>query len=552
MPPMPGVHRLLRLAVAGGGASLLSCLPATEQPPFVDVSAEVGLKFVHDNGMSGERYFSEHTGSGAALFDYDNDGDLDLYLVQGGGLGPESSAQQRPSDALWRNEVLAGNAGFKMVERTAVSGIASREYGMGVAAGDVNGDGYPDLYVTNFGPNSLWTNRGDGTFINATTPTLSEPRWSTSATFLDYDLDGDLDLFAANYVEYRVAQHRPCLNASGAVEYCGPASFPGETDRLWRNLGDGTFEDVSGVSGIADRAANGLGVISADFDGDGWPDIYVANDLMPNHLWINQGDGTLREDALLAGCAVNESGAAEASMGLAVADFDRDGDEDLFMTHLDTETNTAFVNEGNGLFTDASNEWGLSSPSVGLTGFGTAAIDYDNDGWIDIIAANGAVKTIVEQRLAGDPLPLREPNLLLHNEQGAFRAVTHQAPTLEILDVSRGLATGDIDNDGDDDVLEMNNNGPARLLRNEVGQSSGWLGIAVQGHGTLGARLSVHAADSIQAKTVRSNASYCSSSDSRIRFGSVPPSATVDVALVDGRRRRLGGLPRDRYLLVPF
>ena len=554
---MLNLSRRLPLAPIFAILLLVACAPRAPEEIFVEINAEVGLDFVHDNGMTGERYFSEVVGPGGAFLDYDNDGDLDLFLVQGGPLGTPVTDGELPSDALWRNDSLPGAGRLRMVEVTAASGIDSTGYGMGVAVGDVNGDGWPDLYVTNFGPNRLWLNLGDGTFRDATTPTLSEPRWSMSATFLDYDRDGDLDLYVANYVEYRLAQHRPCLNAAGAVEYCGPASFPGESDRLWRNRGNGSFEDVSGISGIIDKPGSGLGVVTADFDDDGWPDIYVANDLMPNHLWMNQRDGTFLEDALLAGCAVNESGAPEASMGLAVADFDRDGDEDLFMTHLDTETNTAFVNQGNGLFVDGSNEWGLSAPSIGLTGFGTVAIDYDNDGWFDLVTANGAVKTLPDQRLAGDPLPLREPNLLLHNEQGSFRAVTEQAPALQVRNVSRGLAIGDVDNDGDDDLLVLNNNGPARLLRNEVGSTSPWLAVSIVGAGTLGAQVTVASGDTEQPllrqlKSVRPGASYCSASDARLRFGGVAAKNSIEIRLVDGRRLALRGAPRHRQLRFPF
>ncbi len=535
--------------------AVAGCRSREATPPLVDVTVESGLAFDHDNGMIGERYFSEVVGPGAALFDYDRDGDLDLYLVQGGPLAPEAHPGSRPSDSLLRNDHDASKTtGFRWVDITGSSGIDARGYGMGVAVGDVDGDGDADLYVTNFGSNQLWMNRGDGTFEDATTPTLAEPRWSTSATFLDYDLDGDLDLFGANYVEYRISQHRPCLNAAGAVEYCGPASYAPETDRLWRNRGDGTFEDVTGVSGIIDHPGSGLGVISADFNGDRRPDLYVANDLMPNFLWINQKDGTFREDALLAGCAVNESGAPEASMGLAVADFDRDGDEDVFMTHLDTETNTAYANDGSGLFEDASNEWGLSVPSLGLTGFGTAALDFDNDGWLDIIIANGAVKTIADQRVTGDPLPLREPNLLLHNEAGRFRAITDQVPALQVKDVSRGLTTGDIDNDGDDEVLILNNAGPANLLLNEVGQRAAWVGVdLLDSHGAamLGSRV-ILAGERPHSSTVRTGLSYCSATDPRVRLGGATSANTVELVPVRGLRRRLVGAPSGRYLRIPL
>jgi hypothetical protein len=534
-------------------SALIACAEPAAGPPFVDISDAVGLSFHHDNGMTGERYFSEVVGPGAALFDFDLDGDLDLYLVQGGSLDPGADPAADPSDVLLRND-RQDPGSLRWTDVTAASGIDARGYGMGVAVGDIEGDGDPDLYVTNFGRNQMWLNNGDGTFSDATTPSLAEPRWTTSATFLDYDLDGDLDLYAANYVEYRIAQHRPCLNAAGAVEYCGPSSFPPETDRLWRNLGDGTFEDVTGLSGVIDHPGSGLGVISADFNGDRWPDIYVGNDLMPNFLWINQGDGTFREDALLAGCAVNENGAPEASMGLAVADFDRDGDEDVFMTHLDTETNTAYANDGGGLFEDVSNEWSLSVPSLGLTGFGTAAIDFDNDGWLDLVVANGAVKTIPDQRMAGDPHPLREPNLLLHNEAGRFRAVTDQVPALLVPDVGRGLTTGDVDNDGDDDVVILNNAGPASLLRNEVGQRGTWLGVDLTnptGTAILGTRV-ILAGVPPQSSTVRTGLSYCSAADARVRLGGAAVANTIDIVPLRGPRRRLVGVPARRYLRIPL
>lgn len=529
-------------------AVIVGCAPEPPQPPFVATENEFAPGFTHDNGMTGERYFSEVVGGGGALFDFDNDGDLDVYLVQGGPLGAEARRGPLPSDILMRND---GGSGPAFVDVTTSAGLEATGYGMGVATGDIDGDGFVDLYVTNFGANQLLRNRGDGTFEDVTTPQLAEPRWTTSATFLDYDLDGDLDLFSANYTDYRIAQHRPCLDPTGSVEYCGPASFPPETDRLWRNAGDGTFEDVTGISGLIDTAGSGLGVVSADFNGDGWPDIYVANDLMPNFLWMNQGDGTFREDALLAGCAINESGAPEASMGLAVADFDRDGDEDLFMTHLDTETNTAYANEGNGLFVDVSNEWGLSIPSLGLTGFGTAAIDFDNDGWPDIVASNGAVKTIADQRRAGDPLPLRERDLLLHNEAGAFREVTDTVPELMVPDVGRGLATGDIDNDGDDDLLLLNNNGPAQLLENRIGQAGLWIGIDLAASG-LGTLATLESTAGRLHRSARSGQSYCSASDWRLRLGGADRTANR-ITLTSGRRptRRLEGVPSGHYLRLP-
>ncbi|MCP3963184.1 MAG: VCBS repeat-containing protein, partial [bacterium] len=397
-------------------AALLLATPAVAEPPiFTDVAAETGLDFVHFNGMSGEYYFPEMTGQGAALLDYDNDGDLDVYLVQGAILGPGKTMKDAlfphkgtgtPSDRLYRNDLRAGRLSFTDV--TAASGLAkiATGYGMGVAAGDFDGDGHVDLYVTNYGSNQLLRNRGDGTFEDVTKKAgVDDPAWSTSTTFFDFDRDGRLDLFVTNYVVFDVARNPECFATSSRRDYCGPAAFDGVADRLWRNRGDGTFEDVSTRARVAAVKAAGLGVVAADLDGDGWQDLYVANDGEANHLWLNQRDGTFRDEALLAGVAVNRQGEAEASMGVAAADFDADGDEDLFMTHLMGETNTLYVNDG-GLFEDRTLETNLAAGGVPFTSFGTSWLDVDNDGWLDLLIVSGAVRILEPLARAGDLFPL--------------------------------------------------------------------------------------------------------------------------------------------------
>ena len=302
---------------------------------------------------------------------------------------------------------------------------------MGVATGDFNNDGWIDLYLTNFGSNQMWRNNGDGTFTDVTEKTgTDDPRWSVSAAFLDFDRDGWLDLYVGNYVNFSFTNRKRCFAYTSAEDYCGPLSYDPVPERLFRNRRDGTFEDVSAKSHIALEADGALGVVCADFNGDGWIDIYVANDGRSNHLWINKHDGTFRNEALLAGCALNKEGHAESSMGVDAGDFDNDGDEDLFMTNLNGEKSTLMVNNGKGWFEDRSFEVGLAVPSKPYTGFGTAFFDYDNDGWLDLLTVNGEVRTIEALARIGDRYPLSQRKQLFHNlANGNFEQVAERRAT---------------------------------------------------------------------------------------------------------------------------
>ena len=295
---------------------------------------------------------------------------------------------------------------------------------MGVAVGDIDNDGWRDLYVTNFGSNVLYRNNGDGTFSDVTASAgVDDPRWSTSAAFLDYDRDGDLDLIVVNYVAFTVAGDKVCSDHAGARDYCPPGAYAPVPPRLFRNDGGGRFTDVSDASGVSRAYGAGLGVAVGDFDHDGWPDIYVANDAMANQLWINQRNGTFEDRGLLSGTAVNAGGRPEGSMGIALGDPDNDGDEDLFVTNIATETHAMYVNDGTANFEDARVRAGLAGPTAEMTGFGTNWLDYDNDGWLDLIVVNGAVNVI--ERLRGQPVPYRQHNLLFHNEgRGLFQDVS--------------------------------------------------------------------------------------------------------------------------------
>jgi enediyne biosynthesis protein E4 len=425
---------------------------------------------------------------------------------------------------------------------TETSGIDAQGYGMGAAVGDVDNDGWPDLYVTNFRDNQLWRNRGDGTFEDITEKAgVGDRRWSVPAVFWDYDRDGWLDLYVGNYVDFSVATHKRCTTELGTPNYCGPLAFEPQEDVLFHNRGDGTFEDVTGRAGLRGSEGGALGAMPADVDGNGWLDLYVANDGTPNALWMNQGDGTFRNEALLAGAAVNRDGQPEASMGLDAADVDGDGDEDFFMTHLRLETNTLYLNAGDGTFEDASVPSGLGASSLEATGFGTVFLDVDNDGILDLLVVNGAVKIIEELALAGDPFPLHEKNRLYRGLGGGrFEDVTALAGGAFLRsEVSRGAVVGDLDNDGDGDLLLTQNAGPARLLLNrqdESGEAHGWVGLRLlDGHGreALGAWVRLEVEGSSPAwRRARTAGSYASSNDSRLLFGLGKTEASAADVLV--------------------
>ncbi len=589
----PGDAAVLRSPVSGETPSTIAS-PAV----FVDRAGEAGLDFVQFNGMSGEFFMAEVTGSGGALLDVDNDGDLDVYLLQGTMLGAGKTladavfppAYPPPlTDRLYRND-LSADAALRFTDVTEQAGLVASYYGMGVAAGDFNGDGWTDLYVTNFGPNQLLRNDGpskdgDGqvTFTDVTGEAgVGDDRWSVPATFFDYDRDGHLDLFVGNYIASDLVERTICRDFTGGLDYCGPGAFPPEPDRLFHNRGDGTFEDLTEAAGITsgspgggqmERFGGALGVVAADFNGDHWPDLYVANDSQPNNLWLNRGDGTFADEALLAGCSVNANGKAEASMGVDAGDFDGDGDLDLFMAHLSSETNTLYLNDGQGIFDDSTIDAGLGPASRLFTSFGTTWIDYDNDGWLDLITVSGAVKKIEELARRGDPFPVHQRNQLFRNlglisapsarpgaRDGAgggirFEEVTADAgEVFELSEVSRGAIAGDVDNDGDADVLVVNNSGPVRLLINQVGDRRHWLGLRLLGAGgrrdMLGARVAVHRGGLPTLwRRVRTDGSYASASDPRVLFG-LGESTSIDSVHVDwpdGSVEQWSDLPIDRY-----
>ncbi|MCY3970929.1 MAG: CRTAC1 family protein [Acidobacteria bacterium] len=462
-------------------------VPTAPAVRFVDVTAETGLDFVHATGSTGTFPMPAIMGGGVAAFDADGDGLLDLYFPNAGkGVAGEAG----------HNRFYLQRPRGRFVDATEGSGLDNPGYGMGAAVADIDNDGDLDLYVTNFGADVLYRNEGGGRFVDVTEEFgVATSEWSTSAVFFDADLDGWLDLYVARYVQWHEA--RECQVQGGRVDYCGPQQFEGEADVFYRNEGGRHFVDRSRDAGVSLIEDAGLGVVAADLDEDGLPDVYVANDADPNQLWINRGEGGFEDDAVLLGAAYNRFGVGEAGMGIALGDIDGDQDLDLFLSHLIEETNTLYVNLGgaSGLsdgFGDRAAEAGLAAPSTPYTGFGTAFFDADNDGDLDLAVVNGAVKRRPEVLSDRDDWFWRgyaEPNLLILGDGAGFFADASAASGEfgTARDVSRGLVPFDLEGDGDLDLLVSNLEGPARVYRNETitgsaqaaGTGAGWVRLHV-------------------------------------------------------------------------
>ena len=518
-------------------AVVAAALVQSDAPLFDEVAADVGLRFEHSGGASGQFYVPEVMGAGVALIDYDGDGDLDVYLLQNHPLEPGRTPGPGATHRLFRNDLSAGK-GLAFTDVTAESGLGGTTYGMGVATADYDNDGDTDLYVTALGANTLYRNNGDGTFSDVTAESgVGDQRWSTAATFFDYDRDGDLDLFVANYLDFSVTANKQCFDPAGTRDYCGPRSYRPVPDRLFRNDGAGRFTDVSEASQITKAVGGGLGVSTGDYNGDGWLDLFVANDAMPNQLWINQKDGKFLDEGPLSGVALSAAGNPEGSMGVASGDYDRDGDEDLFVTNIVAETFALYTNDGRAGFEDTRVAAGLAQPTAAFTGFGTDWFDYDNDGWLDLFVTNGAVNIV--EALRGEPVPYRMRNLLFRNlGDGRFVETSREGgDAFARAEVGRGVAFGDLDNDGDVDIVVANNNGPVRLLRNRAGSERAWLQVSLRidgpnrdGNGSL-VRVQRPGQPS-QVRRVRTDGSYLAANDPRLHFGlgdsDAPVTVTVD------------------------
>ena len=539
----------IRFQVPIWGLALASalCACAPQDPPappvhFADAGATAGIDFAHYNGFSGSYYYVETFGAGAAFLDYDSDGRLDLYLANGTYLTGHPP-DPPPVNRLYRN---AGAGTFDDV--TAHSGSADPGYGFGVAAADYDSDGDPDLFVANYGPNALYRN-DQGTF--AKTPAgLADPRWGSSAGFLDYDLDGDLDLFVANYVRYAPEEEAVCQQGQ-VRSYCEPSAYDPTGDLLYRNDGN-TFADVTEATGIALKG-KGLGVALADYDRDGDTDIYVANDGTMNFLYANQ-HSTFSEVGLVAGTRYNEYGHADAGMGVDFGDYDRDGDGDLFVTNFAFETNTLYRNDDQGQFAVATQRLGLADPSYRPLGFGTKFFDYDNDGDLDLFAANGHVIDRIAE--VDSSQTYRQPNQMFRNDAGRrFADISAtMGPDFQRANAGRATAVADYDDDGDLDLLVTTVAARPRLLRNDGGNARHWLQILLVGKihpDALGTRVEVVADETRQVQERQSGGSYLSSHDPRLHFGlGAATSAQVEIYWPDGTHQILEKVATNQVLKI--
>jgi enediyne biosynthesis protein E4 len=526
---------------------------------FTDATAASGLAFTHHNGRTGQFYYPEVIAPGAALFDADGDGDLDLVLIQSRDFTSNGAASPAPQSRFFRNDLQVAPDGTRTLRFTDVteqSGLAPSGYGMGVAAGDVDNDGCVDLLTTSLQGSRLFHNDCRGVFTDISSRSgLATTGWNVSASFVDFDRDGWLDLFVGHYLIWDLSLNTPCYGTSGRRVYCAPQVYRAQQSRLYRNSRDGTFADVTDAAGLATQYGPALGVSTADFDGDGWIDIYVANDREENQLWINRRNGTFENRGLLSGTALGPFGEAKSGMGVDAGDIDDDGDEDLIVTNLTGEGNDLYVNDGTGTFVNASAVSGIGHRSLPYTGFGVGWLDVDNDGLLDLLAVNGAVQ-IPDSGSDGATASLGQLNSLFRNlGNRRFEEVTATigGPGLQRRDASRGAAFGDVDNDGDTDVVVANNGGAAQLLLNAVGQRRHWVGLRLRsaaGVGALGARVAVTTTNGpTRWRRARADGSYASANDPRVIVGLADNSGPVSVRVIwpGGRSEQWARVEIDRY-----
>lgn len=554
---MPRVVALVLSLVAGCSSSGTPVTPEPGGPPwFEDVTAKLGIDFLQRAGPTDKYFMPQVMGSGVALFDADNDGRLDMLLLTN--AGPKADS---------RNKFYRQNPDGTFRDASAGSGLDFAAYGMGVAVGDFDNDGFADVYISQYGGGKLLRNKGDATFEDVTVAAgVAQPRWGTSCSFLDYDRDGWLDFVVVNYVDYDPS--RPCIDSSGRADFCHPNQHPGTAARVFHNLGRGPdgkwrgYKDVSVTSGLASKPNNGLGVLCADFNGDGWIDIFAANDARANHLWINQRNGTFVDEAMTRNIAFNAAGNPQANMGVAFADVDGDRKLDVYVTHLSEELHTLWRQDPIGRFRDVTATTGLANPRYRGTGFGTIGTDFDHDGHVDLAVANGRVMRTRTPSTAPDGLPkfwhdYAERNQLFANDgSGKFRDVSLDNPSFGVPGVYRGLAWGDFDNDGAIDLVVTAIEGPAKVFKNVAPKKGHWLIVRTydpeRKRDALGAVVTVTTGDQTRVTIANPGQSYCSSGDPRAHFG-LGAAETFDELRVDwpdGTRETYPGGVVDRIVVV--
>ena len=540
---------LFLIAIVAQGI-LIRLVRADTNIQFVNVTQEAGIHWKHVDGRSGQKYFMETLGAGAAFFDYDTDGDPDLYFVNGAPL-PGYVSSEIPTNCLYRNN---GDGTFTDV--TEKAGVGDTGYGHGCAVGDYNNDGTLDLYVTNYGGNRLYRNNGDGTFTEvAESAGVTEPRWSTGCAFADYDRDGNLDLYVVNYIVFDIDENPWCgFKEKGIRAYCEPDNFTAQSDTLYRNNGDGTFTDVTKTAGIHNTTGKGLGVVWGDYNNDGTPDIYVANDSTENLFYHNNGNGTFEEVGFMVGVALSEDGVAENGMGTAFGDWNNDGWLDLTVTNYAQQTNTLYHNDADGFFTDATITTKTAQLTYPYLGWATAFIDYNNDGYQDLFVANGHLHENLAE--LGQEGTYGQRNLLFRNNaNGTFTEVSETLGAgMKLEDVSRGATFADYDLDGDIDIVVTNSNTAPRLLRNDGGNQRNYLQIRLTATNgstdAIGARVKITTGTVTQTREVRSGDGYLSQQDLTLHFGigDYKQVDSIEVQWQNGTKQLVGSVSPNRVL----
>jgi hypothetical protein len=538
----------------GAEESRTATLPSSSGALFEEISpAGSGITWVHENAMSPDRHLPETLPPGCAFFDYDGDGWMDIYLVN---TGPCDFFQ--PSNPL-KNALYKNNRDGTFTDVTDRAGVPGGTFGMGIAVGDYDNDGFPDLFITAYGRCLLYHNNGDGTFTDVTAKAgVTTPGWTTSAVWFDYDNDGRLDLFACSFVDYGLSKHTSCGdNKLGRHYYCIPRIFRPTHSVLYHNNGDGTFTDVTAGTDIEKALGKGLGVVATDVNNDGWMDLFVANDTVQNFLFMNRGKGKWEEVALAAGVGFSDSGRARSGMGVDAVDLHGRGWEDLFVANVDQEMFALYENNKDETFSDVAHQHGVAQATRLLSGWGLKFFDFDNDGAVDLLLANGHPDDMVE--IASSGVKYKEPLLLFRQESGILRNISSEAgPVFSKSFASRGLAIGDFDNDGRSDVLVGINGGAPLLLKNNAGKENHWLGIKLQGvhcnRDAIGARLSWSVGGSHRTKVKNNGGSYLSSHDPREVLG-LGAATHVDWVEIkwpqpSGLVQRINNPPIDRYITI--
>ena len=555
---IPLVSLFLRFVLIGALAAMLGFVgcrrettPSESRIPLMrDVTKETGITFVHTDGSSGRRYIMETVTCGLALFDYNNDGLLDIYFVNGAPLPGAPARKPPPRNELWRND---GNWHFTNV--TDQAGVGDTGFGMGVTVGDYDNDGWPDIFVNNYGPNKLYHNNGDGTFTDVTEQAGvgGGNRMGAGAAFLDYDNDGDLDLYVANYVKFTEQSHRVHY-VKGYPMYAGPRDFPPEPDQLYRNNGDGTFTDVSMETGIGTHAGSGMGIVCSDYDNDGDTDVFVLNDVAGNFLFRNDGQGHFEEVGLETGFAYNGSGDELGSMGIDCGDYDNDGWLDFFMTSYQAELPVLYRNLGNGTLEDVTVVTGAGQGCLPYVNWGTGLIDFNNDGWKDLFIACGHLQDNID--LYDDSTAYAVRNILLLNRgNGTFEDVSRRCGDgLDPVYSSRGAVFGDLDNDGDIDIVVLNSREKPTIIRNDQRSGNHWVQITLRGvqsnRDGVGAKIKIVAGGLTQVDEVHSGRGYQSYWGPRLHFG-LGRAAVIDrieIHWPSGKTQVFEHLPVDRFI----